>query len=97
MVMKCMPFKRACRSDPYYKRLISANSNSFWKITEAIRKPSNTLKNLIESMLTEDPEKRITLQEIKNHPWYTQSPATVDTLKLELCESISNLTEELTL
>ena len=93
--MKSMPFKSACRSDPYYKRLTSSNPASFWKITESIRVPSDSFKNLIEAMLTEDPHKRISLQEIKHHHWFTEEQASLDSLRLELSEPIDKLCNEL--
>ena len=69
-VMKSMPFKRACRSDPYYKRLISPNTSCFWKISEPFRQPSENFRNQCEQMLQENPQKRITIAEIKKHPWF---------------------------
>ena len=68
--MKSMPFKRACRTDPYYKRLISSNTICFWKISENYRQPSENFRNLIELMLQENPQKRISIHEIKKHPWF---------------------------
>jgi serine/threonine protein kinase len=96
MVMKSKPFKVASRSDPYYKRLISANSANFWKISESTRQPSESFKNLIECMLQEDPLKRITLAEIKKHSWYMDENQSIENLKTELTDSISHNSLELT-
>lgn len=93
--MKSMPFKRACRSDPYYKRLTSANPASFWKITESIRIPSDSFKDLIEAMLTEDPNKRISLQQIKKHAWFCDELTSLEAIKEELSGPIDKLCDEL--
>jgi len=93
--MKSMPFKRACRSDPYYKRLTSSNPASFWKITESIRVPSDSFKDLIQAMLTEDPHKRISLQQIKKHAWFCSEQTSLEAVKEELSGSIYKLCDEL--
>jgi len=70
MMLKSIPFNSSLFSDPYYSRLCKKDTSQFWKIFD----PSSTLsldyKDLIERMMHPNPQKRISIKEIKTHPWY---------------------------
>ena len=63
---------------------------------ESLRQPSQNFKNLVESMLCENPNDRITINEIKKHPWFQSDVANTDEIKTELYDSIKNIEKELT-
>ncbi|KAL3271129.1 hypothetical protein HHI36_021626 [Cryptolaemus montrouzieri] len=57
---------------------------------------SPLLKDLIEKMLVKDPKQRITLPEIKVHPWVTMNGACVLPSEEENCELVEVTDEDLT-
>eukprot|EP00344_Euplotes_crassus_P001899 CAMPEP_0197006306 /NCGR_PEP_ID=MMETSP1380-20130617/34183_1 /TAXON_ID=5936 /ORGANISM="Euplotes crassus, Strain CT5" /LENGTH=270 /DNA_ID=CAMNT_0042425839 /DNA_START=132 /DNA_END=945 /DNA_ORIENTATION=+ len=69
------PFMHAKGTDPHY-RLFVTNPEAFWKAHFKRIKdyfPSNELIELLTTMLSPEPESRITLAEIKESAWYTNS------------------------
>jgi SNF-related kinase/serine kinase len=71
MVFKSAPFNCSLSNDPYYSRLCKKDTSSFWKIFEGTGYISPEFKNLIENMMHPQPDKRIKIEEIEKHPWYT--------------------------
>ena len=81
MVAGTPPFSLAKDDDGYYKTIISKKFELFWRYH--IRgKPSGQyffsedFKNLMQHMLSNDPTERLSIQEIKEHPWYKGPVAT---------------------
>jgi serine/threonine protein kinase len=72
------PFTRAEPSDPFYRLLCANRADLFWK-AHSKNKPngadffSEDFKNLMTSMLAYDPAQRPTMEDIRAHPWYTNS------------------------
>ncbi len=65
------PFSMATNSDPFYKLIKQNNFNAFWKQHERRGTViSNSLKSLLNSMLSSDPSQRLSIAEIKAHTWY---------------------------
>lgn len=78
------PFTRAETSDPFYRLICGNRADLFWK-AHSKNKPngaeffSEEFKNLITSMLALNPAQRLTIEEIKAHPWYTnEETATIE-------------------
>lgn len=71
------PFNAASPKDQYYVALASENFDTFWK-KHSQNKPgkeafySEEFKDLFQCFTRLDPEKRITMEEIKAHPWVTK-------------------------
>ena len=68
------PFSRADPRDDFYKFLCTNKHEGFWK-AHLKHKPnsqffSENFKNLMNSMLAFDPTQRLSLSEIKAHPWF---------------------------
>ena len=68
------PFSRADPRDDFYKFLCTNQHEGFWK-SHLKHKPSSqffseSFKNLMNSMLAFDPTQRLSLSEIKAHPWF---------------------------
>jgi serine/threonine protein kinase len=72
MVMRCPPFRKAIQKDPYFKRLCAADRKPFWQIFKGIQS-SQEYKDLFERITRRDPEERLSLSHILNHPWLTSS------------------------
>jgi serine/threonine protein kinase len=79
-------FDRANASDGWYKAVIENKWPLIWKTLEnQYLKPSRLartttisapLRDLLEHMLSANPNKRLTISQIKQHPWFmnTQKP-----------------------
>ncbi|KRX00743.1 Protein kinase-like domain [Pseudocohnilembus persalinus] len=86
MVMQSGPFGNSSKTDPYYQRLNRQDKSAFWKIFQCNYDPSQEFKNLIEKMLAEDPDHRLTLEQIKQHEWYNGIIPTQEELESEMKE-----------
>lgn len=64
-----------CAGDNFYKEILNGNLGTFWaRAAQGIRKKrdffSESFKNLINSMLHPDPDRRATIATILQDPWY---------------------------
>jgi serine/threonine protein kinase len=82
------PFTKAVPEDPFYRLLCANRADLFWK-AHSKNKPngaeffSDDFKNLITAMLQFDPTQRISLAEVKAHPWYNGPVATLEDIQRE--------------
>lgn len=68
---KIPPFTYPNKADRFY-RILNQDPEAFWKLHSSKHPPgyfSDDFKRLIMGMLAEKPEKRLTITEIKMHPW----------------------------
>lgn len=77
LVMKAQPFKSSNTKDANYSHLVNNETSSFWGIFSKINSPSYEFKStpwfmvdLIERMLDPNPKSRISLPDLKKHPWF---------------------------
>lgn len=80
------PFTKAIPNDPYY-RLLSSRDDRFWQLHSRNKSPtfySADFKSLITSMLALEPSQRLTIQAIKQHPWYNGPMSTAQEIGAEL-------------
>ena len=74
MVCKHPPFTEARPQDPFYKVVGGGKYDIFWQAHER-GKPkgffSDDFKNLISRMIALDPSNRLTMDQVRSHPWYT--------------------------
>lgn len=72
MIAQHPPFTRAEPNDPFYRLLCANRADLFWK-AHSKNKPdgffSEEFKNLITSMLQFDPAHRLSMADVKSHPW----------------------------
>ena len=75
MVIGSPPFSSANINDLRYKHLVNNRNDIFWDFHEKGKKSksSKEFKDLMNSMLAFDPTQRLTLSEIKAHPWYLET------------------------
>lgn len=78
MLTKSPPFRGAHLKDPYYRRLTAHDKKAYWKIFGALE-ISDIFKDLFERMAERDPQARISINNVKEHPWFCG-----DTLDYEL-------------
>jgi serine/threonine protein kinase len=77
------PFTKAEPNDPFYRLLCANRADLFWK-AHSKNKPngadffSEDFKNLITSMLQFDPSHRLTMAEVKAHPWFNGPVSTLE-------------------
>ena len=87
-----LPFKKAVIDDPFYKLLCANKQDLFWGPHEKRRsdagdkKFSPEFKSFMNTMLALDPAVRLTLPEIKAHPWYKGDIVSIKDLKGEFEE-----------
>jgi serine/threonine protein kinase len=87
MVMRSPPFRRAHQKDPFFKRLCASDRKPFWNIFKGIiPAASPEFKDLFEGVTRRDPDERLGLRHILNHPWLNSA----DRMELE------ELSDELT-
>jgi len=73
------PFLHAEPTDLFYKLLVNKKYKLFWKIVSNKRIKgyfSEEFKDFIQKMLAEDPEERMTIEEVLEHPWMKGKMAT---------------------
>ncbi len=70
LIFGFLPFKNATFTDFRYKFIIKEQYEDFWKsVNNNNDTISNNFKDLFERMICFDPKERLTINEIKNHPW----------------------------
>jgi serine/threonine protein kinase len=71
------PFTKADKSEYYYKMIAGNRWDLFWKIHEK-SKPSGSkffspaFKDLMSYMLAFKPAERLSIEELKQHPWFKE-------------------------
>lgn len=69
IIVQCLfPFAEARRDDYYYNLLLTGQLEKYWEKTNGSAL-SPEFKDLVLRMLSHDPSKRITIEELKQHPW----------------------------
>lgn len=78
------PFVSAMKQDSYYKFIVNNSMTTFWNYHEKNKVKvdgknfySDSFRDLIGSMLAFEPDKRLSLAQIKDHPWYNGEVADI--------------------
>jgi len=65
------PFEQAHASDRWFKPLAKGDYEKFWKLHNGCSIANDAkVKDLLQRMFSFDPKKRISIADIKKHPWY---------------------------
>lgn len=56
---------------------------------------STDIQDLLRKLLTKDPEKRITLPEVRTHPWLLKTDRTIPSRKENCCKEIDVSEEDI--
>ncbi|CAD8067901.1 unnamed protein product [Paramecium sonneborni] len=84
MAMRSAPFKTSKTSDPYYS-LLKQDKLKFWQVFQELNNNiSQQFKDLVEKLLEENPQKRISLEQVKKHPWMQGSISNLPDFKTEI-------------
>jgi serine/threonine protein kinase len=92
------PFAQAEPKDPHYKLLCINRHDTFWS-AHSRGKPagfySADFKHLMNSMLALDPSQRLSLAEVKAHPWYNGAIVDMKIIQKEFSDRKKRVDEEL--
>ena len=94
LITRHKPFtSRADKNDAYYKHFVENNPKQFWdKFIKDNRLSqgffSLNFMDLMNKMLAADPNQRISLEEIMNHPWFSEDTLTMDQLREEMFKRV---------
>lgn len=93
MVSGIRPFAKADRDDNYYQLIVTNRQDIFWAGHERLLVEygmndngtfySEEFRSLMNSMLNFDPSMRMTLPEVKAHPWYCGETMDDEEIKVE--------------
>ncbi|CAK73328.1 unnamed protein product (macronuclear) [Paramecium tetraurelia] len=82
--LESAPFKTSKNTDPYYS-LLKQDKQKFWQVFQELNNNiSHQFKDLIEKILEENPQKRISLEQIKKHPWMQGQISNLADFKTEI-------------
>lgn len=91
MVTQHPPFTRAEPVDPFYKLICANRADLFWR-AHSKNKPngleffSESFRNLITSMLQFDPAHRLSMADVKAHPWMQGPTPTLEQVQHEFVQ-----------
>ena len=91
MVSRSKAFLTTAKDDAYYTKIRENRPSRFWKLHSVGKSYSDDFKRLVTSMLAYDPIYRLSISEIKAHPWYLQPVPSKD----EIEDEFARRTEEL--
>lgn len=74
------PFERAHKSDRWFRPLAKGDNEAFWRGHQGCPVPKEA-RSLLTGMLCYKPNRRITIDEIKEHPWWTGATVTKKEMK----------------
>jgi len=77
------PFDQGHKGDKWFRPLYKGDPAKFWAQHKGCG-VSKSCQSLIESMLCYKPDKRITIEQIKQHPWFNGEVYDKDQLKKEV-------------
>ena len=100
MVSGGLPFESATEKDECYKHIIASDYASFWKNHKEMADCpeeiifSQHFVDLINKMIAFDPEDRLSLEELKAHPWTQGAVFNDKELKSEVTQLLLNSQED---
>ncbi|EAR86818.1 Serine/Threonine kinase domain protein (macronuclear) [Tetrahymena thermophila SB210] len=72
MVMGKPPFQHAKLDQGLYKKFTQENVE-YWEVFKKYQNPSDQLKDLINKLLESEPQNRISIDEVLQHPWMSEN------------------------
>ena len=100
MVTGSFPFSSASEDDKLYALIIEENLDEFWNIHEELLQDrthglriafKKEFKSLINSMLANESKNRLSVKEIKSHPWFKGTKLEGDKLSTFVKQIISKM------
>jgi len=94
LVNGIFPFTASKEDDQYYSFIANNDFLGYWAEVE-LEDISKEFKDLFQKMVTRDPAKRCTLEEVLAHPWITMDTGKSDAdIKVDLAAKINDIREE---
>lgn len=81
------PFQRADPSNSFFRQLANG-AEKFWVRAKRTSSISADLKSLLAGMMAVDPTQRLSLSEVKAHPWYTAAALDRESAQQQLSQMI---------
>eukprot|EP00475_Leptophrys_vorax_P013254 TRINITY_DN1961_c0_g1_i1.p1 TRINITY_DN1961_c0_g1~~TRINITY_DN1961_c0_g1_i1.p1 ORF type:complete len:509 (-),score=167.97 TRINITY_DN1961_c0_g1_i1:108-1634(-) len=78
------PFQYATKQDWWYNKIMTDKHSLFWKAHERTAYFSDSAKDLVNKILSYDPSKRITIEQIEEHEWFKGPTLSGEELKEDL-------------
>ncbi len=100
MVTQHPPFSKADPADPFYRLICANRADLFWK-AHGKNKPggmaffTEEFMNLVTSMLQLDPTHRLSIAEVKAHPWYNGPFSTIEGIQGEFAKRKEIINKEI--
>jgi serine/threonine protein kinase len=69
LITQNLPFAKADPANPNYSKIMDKNWKEFWKMHDYSGLSKNFI-DFISKMFVYEPSERMSLQDIKDHPWY---------------------------
>ncbi|KAJ0410197.1 hypothetical protein P43SY_002529 [Pythium insidiosum] len=88
------PFQIAQRQDWWFRACAARQYEAFWAAHERSAKFSDGAKSLLTRIFAVNPQERITLQEMKEHPWVKETTISVDEFHAELLARKAQVEDE---
>jgi serine/threonine protein kinase len=89
IVTQQTPFLKAEKEDSLYRFIVDGDCDQFWRSQKSSHL-SKDFKDLFEKMVNPNPSKRLSLKDIKEHPWYKGETLSVEEMKNRLEERIGS-------
>ena len=88
LVIGSFPFSIANKKEFYFSKIYNRDWTSYWSTLLAKRPAypviSDEFKDLIQNMFEYNFNRRITIEQIKEHPWYKGETLTYEAVFLEM-------------
>jgi len=88
LVRGIFPFKEARKEEYFYNLLCQRNFTEYWSKVESSYLSADC-KDLLQKMLAYNPEDRLTISEIREHPWMRAGVDTLKTVQSQLVQLVN--------
>jgi len=88
------PFQKPNMTDWWFNKLQTGKHSLFWQAHSRSAHFSENTKDLINKILNPDPQRRISIQDIRRHPWFEGSTISESALLTELSRRKNQVDEQ---
>lgn len=93
IVQGIFPFKEARKEEYFYNLILSGQIETYFSKVNG-QNLSNDFKDLILKMFSYNPEERMTLEQLKSHPWVVNSSMNNENMRQTLLQAAQAKTAE---
>jgi len=88
IVQGIFPFKEARKEEYFYSLLLKGEIDTYFQKTNGTGL-SEEFKNLIIGLFSYDPETRLTLEQVKEHPWMQSESFNYEATRAQMLSTLS--------